>query len=142
MRPRLSSSSTTWSKHDKHTAMRLLGSAGIPAGAVLDTKELYEDKTFYKRGIMQECASRHQGLRHSGVARPAQRQAAGREGLAAARRAFGRGAPELAGSGRARDRGPGGRQDHHAAEIGARDEVIGSREGSLQPDPCNLPPDP
>jgi crotonobetainyl-CoA:carnitine CoA-transferase CaiB-like acyl-CoA transferase len=46
---------TTWSKkHDKHTAMRLLGSAGIPAGAVLDTKELYEDKTFYERGIMQE----------------------------------------------------------------------------------------
>ena len=33
--------------------MRLLGSAGIPAGAVLDTKELYEDKTFYERGIMQ-----------------------------------------------------------------------------------------
>ena len=40
-------------KHDKHTAMRILGSAGIPAGAVLDTKELYEDKTFYERGIMQ-----------------------------------------------------------------------------------------
>jgi crotonobetainyl-CoA:carnitine CoA-transferase CaiB-like acyl-CoA transferase len=48
---------TTWSKkHEKHTAMRLLGSAGIPAGAVLDTKELYEDKTFYERGIMQEMA--------------------------------------------------------------------------------------
>jgi formyl-CoA transferase len=34
--------------------MRLLGTAGIPAGAVLDSKELYEDKTFYARGIMQE----------------------------------------------------------------------------------------
>jgi crotonobetainyl-CoA:carnitine CoA-transferase CaiB-like acyl-CoA transferase len=46
---------TSWSKkHDKHTAMRMLGSAGIPAGAVLDTKELYDDKTFYERGIMQE----------------------------------------------------------------------------------------
>jgi formyl-CoA transferase len=45
---------TAWSKkHDKHTAMRLLGSAGIPAGAVLDTKELYDDKNFYQRGIMQ-----------------------------------------------------------------------------------------
>ena len=48
---------TSWSKkHDKHTAMRLLGSAGIPAGAVLDTKELADDKTFYERGIMQEMA--------------------------------------------------------------------------------------
>lgn len=46
---------TEWSKkHDKHEAMRLLGSAGIPAGSVLDTKELYEDKTFYERGIFQE----------------------------------------------------------------------------------------
>ncbi len=48
---------TSWSKkHDKHTAMRMLGSAGIPAGAVLDTKELDDDKTFYERGIMQEMA--------------------------------------------------------------------------------------
>ena len=32
---------TTWTRqHDKHEAMRLLGAAGIPAGAVLDTKEL------------------------------------------------------------------------------------------------------
>jgi formyl-CoA transferase len=45
---------TAWSKnHDKHAAMRILGSAGIPAGAVLDSKELYEDKNFYERGIMQ-----------------------------------------------------------------------------------------
>ena len=36
---------TDWTKkHDKHEAMRLLGSAGIPAGAVLDTKELVEDR--------------------------------------------------------------------------------------------------
>jgi formyl-CoA transferase len=43
-----------WSKkHDKHTAMRMLGSAGIPAGAVLDSKELYDDRNFYERGIMQ-----------------------------------------------------------------------------------------
>ena len=55
MKPRSTRWSTSWSKkHDKHTAMRLLGSAGIPAGAVLDTKELAEDKTFYERGIMQE----------------------------------------------------------------------------------------
>jgi crotonobetainyl-CoA:carnitine CoA-transferase CaiB-like acyl-CoA transferase len=40
-------------KYDKHEAMRLIGAAGIPAGAVLDTKELAEDKTFYDRGILQ-----------------------------------------------------------------------------------------
>ena len=45
---------SAWSKkHDKHTAMRMLGSAGIPAGAVLDSKELYEDQNFYERGILQ-----------------------------------------------------------------------------------------
>ena len=43
-----------WTKnHDKHEAMRLIGSAGIPAGAVLDTKELADDKTFYDRGVLQ-----------------------------------------------------------------------------------------
>jgi formyl-CoA transferase len=40
-------------KYDKHEAMRLIGTAGIPAGAVLDTKELAEDRTFYDRGILQ-----------------------------------------------------------------------------------------
>jgi formyl-CoA transferase len=45
---------TEWtSKYDKHEAMRILGSAGIPAGAVLDTKELAEEKTFYDRGVLQ-----------------------------------------------------------------------------------------
>jgi crotonobetainyl-CoA:carnitine CoA-transferase CaiB-like acyl-CoA transferase len=37
----------------KHEAMQLIGAAGIPSGAVLDTKELAEDATFEKRGIMQ-----------------------------------------------------------------------------------------
>jgi formyl-CoA transferase len=40
-------------KHDKHAAMRMLGDAGIPAGAVLDTKEIAEEPTFYSRGILQ-----------------------------------------------------------------------------------------
>jgi formyl-CoA transferase len=40
-------------KHDKHEAMRILGEAGIPAGAVLDTKELMDDPTFHQRGILQ-----------------------------------------------------------------------------------------
>jgi formyl-CoA transferase len=43
-----------WTKqHDKHEAMRLLGGAGIPAGAVLDTKELIEDQSLSDRGILQ-----------------------------------------------------------------------------------------
>jgi formyl-CoA transferase len=44
----------TWTRqHDKHEAMGLLGTAGIPAGAVLDTRELAEDATFHERGILQ-----------------------------------------------------------------------------------------
>lgn len=39
--------------HDKHEAGRLVGAAGIPAGAVLDTMELMNDATFEERGIMQ-----------------------------------------------------------------------------------------
>jgi len=43
-----------WAKnHDKHEAMDLLGAAGIPAGAVLDTKELADDPTFHQRAILQ-----------------------------------------------------------------------------------------
>jgi len=43
-----------WTRqHDKHEAMRLLGGAGIPAGAVLDTKELIEDASMHERGILQ-----------------------------------------------------------------------------------------
>jgi formyl-CoA transferase len=41
------------SKHDKHEAMRIIGAAGIPAGAVLDTQELLQDPSFEQRGIMQ-----------------------------------------------------------------------------------------
>ena len=31
----------------------MVGGAGIPAGAVLDTQELNDDPTFEQRGIMQ-----------------------------------------------------------------------------------------
>jgi formyl-CoA transferase len=45
---------SAWTRqHDKHEAMRRLGAAGIPAGAVLDTKELAEERTFRDRGILQ-----------------------------------------------------------------------------------------
>ncbi len=43
-----------WTRHhDKVEAMRLLGAAGIPAGAVLDTAELLGDPSFRERGIIQ-----------------------------------------------------------------------------------------
>src|SRR3984885_7062899 len=43
-----------WTKHHtKEEAMQLIGAAGVPAGAVHDTLELYNDKSFEKRGIMQ-----------------------------------------------------------------------------------------
>lgn len=45
---------SAWTRtHTKHDAMRAVGEAGIPAGAVLDTAELNADKTFEERGIMQ-----------------------------------------------------------------------------------------
>jgi crotonobetainyl-CoA:carnitine CoA-transferase CaiB-like acyl-CoA transferase len=48
---------SAWTRqHDKHEAMRLVGSATIPAGAVLDTMELANDKTFEQRGIRQTMA--------------------------------------------------------------------------------------
>ncbi|WP_428484415.1 CaiB/BaiF CoA transferase family protein [Rhodopila sp.] len=43
-----------WTRqHSKHAAMEIIGAAGIPAGAVLDTMELHTDPTFEARGIMQ-----------------------------------------------------------------------------------------
>jgi len=40
-------------RHDKREAMRLLGEAGVPAGAVFDTMELTNEADFERRGIMQ-----------------------------------------------------------------------------------------
>jgi crotonobetainyl-CoA:carnitine CoA-transferase CaiB-like acyl-CoA transferase len=43
-----------WTRqHDKREAMRILGDAGVPAGAVFDTMELSDDPDFEQRGIMQ-----------------------------------------------------------------------------------------
>ncbi|MCB1744116.1 MAG: CoA transferase [Gammaproteobacteria bacterium] len=45
---------SNWSRqHDKHTAMQLVGEATIPTGAVLDTRELADDKNFEERKIRQ-----------------------------------------------------------------------------------------
>ena len=44
---------SVWTRrHTKHEAMEIIGAAGIPAGAVLDTMELSQDQTFEDRGIM------------------------------------------------------------------------------------------
>ena len=43
-----------WTReHTKEDAMRIIGAAGVPAGAVHDTLELQNDPSFEKRGIMQ-----------------------------------------------------------------------------------------
>jgi formyl-CoA transferase len=43
-----------WTRgYTKFEAMELVGGAGIPAGAVLDTMELMQDETFDQRGIVQ-----------------------------------------------------------------------------------------
>ena len=39
--------------HTKHEAMRLIGAAGVPAGAVLDTGDLLTEPSFEARGILQ-----------------------------------------------------------------------------------------
>jgi len=48
---------SAWTRqHDKREAMRILGNAGVPAGAIFDTMELTEDADFERRGIMQTMA--------------------------------------------------------------------------------------
>jgi crotonobetainyl-CoA:carnitine CoA-transferase CaiB-like acyl-CoA transferase len=42
----------TW-RHDKYEAMRLIGNAGVPAGAVFDTGDLLAEPSFVERGIIQ-----------------------------------------------------------------------------------------
>ena len=52
--PEVDAEIAAWTKtRSKHDAMKAVGEAGIPAGAVLDTSELQNDPTFEQRGIMQ-----------------------------------------------------------------------------------------
>ncbi len=52
--PELDAIITAWTKaRTKYEAMELVGGAGIPAGAVLDTMELQNEPTFETRGILQ-----------------------------------------------------------------------------------------
>lgn len=51
-----------WTRtRSKEEAMRLIGAAGVPAGAVFDTVELTREASFYERGILQEME--HAGRR-------------------------------------------------------------------------------
>ena len=61
---------SAWSrKHTKLEAMKLVGDAGIPAGAVLDTDKLNKDVTFEQRGIMQDDdPSRAPAVQDAGLA--------------------------------------------------------------------------
>ena len=46
---------TGWTKErTKQEAMAQLSAVGVPAGAVLDTQELIDEPSFYKRGILQK----------------------------------------------------------------------------------------
>ncbi|MGH7093562.1 MAG: CaiB/BaiF CoA transferase family protein, partial [Stellaceae bacterium] len=43
-----------WTRqHTKHEAMQIIGAAGVPAGAVMDTSDLLAEPTFESRGIIQ-----------------------------------------------------------------------------------------
>ena len=63
-------------KHTKLHAMKLLGEAGLPAGAVLDTDELNKDVTFEQRGACRPWSipytghSRCRAGRGASMARP------------------------------------------------------------------------
>jgi len=52
--PEIDDMISAWTRQrDKREAMRLLGAAGVPAGAIFDTMELTEEADFERRGIMQ-----------------------------------------------------------------------------------------
>jgi crotonobetainyl-CoA:carnitine CoA-transferase CaiB-like acyl-CoA transferase len=52
--PEVDAMISAWTRqHDKREAMRVLGGAGVPAGAIFDTMELTEESDFERRGIMQ-----------------------------------------------------------------------------------------
>ncbi len=45
---------SAWTRtHTKHEVMRIIGEAGVPCGAVLDTGDLLAEPTFQTRGIIQ-----------------------------------------------------------------------------------------
>ncbi len=52
--PEIDAMISVWTRqHSKVDVMRMVGAAGVPAGAVHDTMELHNDESFERRGIMQ-----------------------------------------------------------------------------------------
>jgi formyl-CoA transferase len=52
--PEIDEMIAAWTRqYDKREAMRVLGDAGVPAGAIFDTMELTDEMDFERRGIMQ-----------------------------------------------------------------------------------------
>ncbi|MFZ1045159.1 MAG: CoA transferase, partial [Pseudolabrys sp.] len=52
--PEVDAMIAAWTRHhDKREAMRVLGGAGVPAGAIFDTMELTDEADFERRGILQ-----------------------------------------------------------------------------------------
>ena len=98
-----------WTRqHDKHEAMRRIGAAGIPAGAVLDTKELSEEPTFWAaRHPAGHGPSDRQGLRHADLAGAPRRDTASGEPAPLLGEHTAEVLERLAGSRRARHRGAG-----------------------------------
>ena len=53
---------TQWtSKHNHYEVMHLLQSKGVPAGAVLDEKEIFADPHIIKRGFFEDCSQKDCG---------------------------------------------------------------------------------
>ena len=51
-----------WTReHSKYDVMQILGDAGVPAGAVLDTKDLFVDPHLLARGFVQKIDHEEQG---------------------------------------------------------------------------------
>jgi len=60
-------------RRDKHEAMRTIGAAGVPAGAVLDTMELMNEPSFTERGILQTVGTFVRSLQDAVLARALRR---------------------------------------------------------------------
>ena len=79
-------------RRDKHEAMRIIGGAGVPAGAVLDTMELMNEPSFTERGILQIDGAPVRPLQDAVLAGALRRPSAETRARAIARPALWRGA--------------------------------------------------
>jgi crotonobetainyl-CoA:carnitine CoA-transferase CaiB-like acyl-CoA transferase len=116
-------------KHTKLDAMKLVGDAGIPAGAVLDTDELNKDVTFEQRGIMQTMTHPSApAVQDAGLAGARRWEGHAHHIVPHARRAHGPSAERLAGSDC-----PGGGGDEARRRDLTREEVrrIGRIRGMI-----------